>query len=95
MDAAVKNTVAGIAADCGGAYACATCHVMVDPSRLSMLTPPLEREQSMLECAEEIKENSRLSCQILVTEALDGLSSSACLRGIFRDGFNRTLLSLS
>ena len=73
MEAAVKNMVPGIDADCGGACACATCHVYVDPAWLDKIGPKESMEESMLDFASEPKENSRLSCQITVTDALDGL----------------------
>ena len=73
MEGAVKNEVPGIDADCGGACACATCHVYVDSAWQDKLPPREEMEASMLDFALELKENSRLSCQIKVTEALDGL----------------------
>ena len=73
MEAAVKNMVPGIDADCGGACACATCHVYVDDSWREQTGKPESMEESMLDFAYEPKENSRLSCQIKVTAALDGL----------------------
>ncbi|NWH07091.1 MAG: 2Fe-2S iron-sulfur cluster binding domain-containing protein [Alphaproteobacteria bacterium] len=73
MEGAVKNLVPGIDADCGGACACATCHVYVGEEWLSKLEPKSDMEQTMLDFASEVKENSRLSCQIKVSEALDGL----------------------
>ncbi len=73
MEAAVKNMVPGIDADCGGACACATCHVYVDPTWLEKVGKPEAMEESMLDFAAEPKENSRLSCQIKVSDALDGL----------------------
>jgi 2Fe-2S ferredoxin len=73
MEGAVKNRIPGIDADCGGACACATCHVYVDPSWFDKLPPREEMEQSMLDFAQEVKANSRLSCQLQVTEAMDGL----------------------
>ena len=73
MEGAVKNRVPGIDADCGGACACATCHVYVDPAWEDNLPPREEMEQSMLDFALEVKNNSRLSCQLRVTPALDGL----------------------
>jgi ferredoxin, 2Fe-2S len=73
MEAAVKNAVPGIDADCGGACACATCHVYVDPAFLSKLEPQQEMEKSMLDFAENVKDNSRLSGQIRISAALDGL----------------------
>jgi 2Fe-2S ferredoxin len=73
METAVKNMVPGIDADCGGACACATCHVYVDAGWLEKVGKPQAMEESMLDFAYEPKENSRLSCQITVTDALDGL----------------------
>lgn len=73
METAVKNMVPGIDADCGGACACATCHVYVDAAWLEKVGKPEAMEESMLDFAHEPKENSRLSCQITVTRDLDGL----------------------
>ena len=73
MEVAVNNSVPGIDADCGGACACATCHVYVDPAFLAQAGEQQEMEKSMLDFAENLKPNSRLSCQIKVTDALDGL----------------------
>jgi 2Fe-2S ferredoxin len=73
MEAAVKNMVPGIDADCGGACACATCHVYVDDAWREKTSKPESMEESMLDFAYEPKETSRLSCQIKVSAALDGL----------------------
>ena len=73
MEVAVNNSVPGIDADCGGACACATCHVYVDPAFLAQAGEQQEMEKSMLDFAENVRPNSRLSCQIKVTDALDGL----------------------
>jgi len=73
MEGAVKNLIPGIDADCGGACACATCHVYVDPEWLDKLPPKQDMEETMLDFAQDLKPNSRLSCQIKVTPALDGL----------------------
>lgn len=73
MEGAVKNNIPGIDADCGGACACATCHVYVDPEWLDKTGKPAAMEESMLDFAEAVQENSRLSCQIKVTDELDGL----------------------
>ena len=73
MEGAIKNRIPGIDADCGGACACATCHVYVDPEWFKKLPPREEMEQSMLDFAQEVRETSRLSCQIKVSEALEGL----------------------
>jgi 2Fe-2S ferredoxin len=73
MEAARQNNVSGVIARCGGACACATCHVYVDGAWLSRLEPPEEMEQGMLESAWEPRANSRLSCQVQVSAALDGM----------------------
>jgi len=73
MEGAVKHNVPGIDADCGGACACATCHVYVDAAWTDKVGSPSAMEESMLDFAENVEPNSRLSCQIKVTEALDGL----------------------
>jgi ferredoxin, 2Fe-2S len=73
MEAAISQGVQGILALCGGACACGTCHVYVDAAWHEKLAPREEMEDGMLECAWEPGENSRLSCQIHVTAALDGL----------------------
>lgn len=73
MEGAVKNNVPGIDADCGGACACATCHVYVDEAWMEKVGKPSAMEESMLDFAESVRPNSRLSCQIKVTDALDGL----------------------
>ncbi|TDI66541.1 MAG: 2Fe-2S iron-sulfur cluster binding domain-containing protein [Alphaproteobacteria bacterium] len=73
MEGAVKNMISGIDADCGGACACATCHVYVDPDWIGKTGDVSEMETSMLDFAEEVKQNSRLSCQIQVSDDLDGL----------------------
>lgn len=73
MEGAVRNNVPGIDADCGGACACATCHVYVDDAWREATGKQSAMEESMLDFAEEVEPNSRLSCQIRVTEALDGL----------------------
>ncbi|MCR5879600.1 2Fe-2S iron-sulfur cluster-binding protein [Phenylobacterium sp. J367] len=73
MEAAVRNNVPGIEADCGGACACATCHVYVEPEWAERTGQASAMEASMLEFASAVAETSRLSCQIRVTDALDGL----------------------
>jgi 2Fe-2S ferredoxin len=73
MEGAIKNMIPGIDADCGGACACATCHVYVDLAWTAVVGGPSEMEQTMLDFAEGVEDNSRLSCQITVTDALDGL----------------------
>jgi ferredoxin, 2Fe-2S len=75
MRGAVDHNIPGIDADCGGECACATCHVFVDAAWLAVtgLPAPASQEASMLSFAAEKRDNSRLSCQIEVTAALDGL----------------------
>ena len=74
MENAIKNGIDGIVAECGGACMCATCHVYVDEPFLAKLEPMDETEAEMLNAtAAERRPNSRLSCQIKVTEDLDGL----------------------
>lgn len=73
MEGAVNNNIEGIVAECGGACACATCHSYVDPEWLSRLPEMDDMEDSMLDAAYERNENSRLTCQIEVSDALDGL----------------------
>ena len=73
MEGAVKNNIPGIDADCGGACACATCHVYVDEAWKDKTGSQSAMEESMLDFAENVEPNSRLSCQIKVTDALDGL----------------------
>ncbi|MBV1695608.1 MAG: 2Fe-2S iron-sulfur cluster binding domain-containing protein [Hyphomicrobiales bacterium] len=73
MEAAKKNSVVGIEAECGGACACATCHVYVDAAWREKVGKPSEMEEDMLDFAFDVREESRLSCQIKVTAALDGL----------------------
>ena len=73
MEGAIKNQIPGIDADCGGACACATCHVYVDNKWIEKLSPKDDSEEDMLDFAFEVKSNSRLSCQITVSDELDGL----------------------
>ena len=73
MEGAIKNNIPGIDADCGGACACATCHVYVKEEWLEKTGEPSAMEESMLDFAEEVQPNSRLSCQIRISDALDGL----------------------
>jgi 2Fe-2S ferredoxin len=73
MRGAVDNGVPGIDADCGGECACATCHVFVEEPWLEKTGEPSEQEASMLSFAATAQPNSRLSCQILMSAALDGL----------------------
>lgn len=73
METALKNDIGGIVAECGGGCTCATCLVHVDQKWFPVVGPPSEEENQMLDTAFEVTETSRLSCQIKVTEALDGL----------------------
>ena len=73
MEGAVRERVPGIDADCGGACACATCHVYVEGEWLAKLPAKSEMEETMLDFADAPKSNSRLSCQLRMTSELDGL----------------------
>lgn len=73
METAIRNDVPGIDADCGGACSCATCHVYVDDAWTAAVGSPQPMEEDMLDFAYDVRPNSRLSCQIKVTPALDGL----------------------
>ena len=74
METAKKHLVEGIEAECGGACACATCHVFVDEAWFEKTGGPSDMEEDMLDFAFDVRENSRLSCQIKITDALDGLT---------------------
>lgn len=74
MNAAIDNLVPGIDADCGGECSCATCHVMVRDAWTAKVGKPNDREESMLDLNPERQDNSRLSCQVPVTDELDGLT---------------------
>ena len=73
MEGAVKNLIPGIDADCGGACACATCHVYVDEAWQEKVGGPSPMEEDMLDFGFVVRPNSRLSCQIKVSDELDGL----------------------
>ncbi len=73
METAVDNGVVGVVADCGGACSCATCHVYIDPNWYVQLPEPGEFEQELLEFAIDLQDNSRLSCQVEITEEMDGM----------------------
>jgi len=73
MEAAIDNDVNGIVAECGGACSCATCHVYVDPQWVQKLPAPDAQEDGMLDCVLDRRGNSRLSCQIVLSDKLDGL----------------------
>jgi 2Fe-2S ferredoxin len=74
MQAALNGSVKGIIGDCGGSLACATCHVHVVSEWLDRLEPPSPQERQLIEMAIDPDETSRLSCQIKLTDALDGLT---------------------
>ena len=73
METAIRNNVPGIEAECGGACACATCHGYVDEGWREKVGEPSPMEEDMLDFGYDVRENSRLSCQIKVTDELDGL----------------------
>ena len=73
MEGAVQNNIPGIDADCGGGMACATCHVYVRDEWFNKLPKAEDAEQDMIDMAFEPKKNSRLSCQLIVSDELEGL----------------------
>ena len=73
MEGAVQNDIPGIDADCGGGMACATCHVYVKEEWFNKIDKPEDGEVDMIDMAFEPKKNSRLSCQLIVNDELDGL----------------------
>ena len=73
MEGAIQNDISGIDADCGGGMSCATCHVYVNEEWLDKLPQKEDGEEDMLDMAFEPKKNSRLSCQLIVSDELDGL----------------------
>ena len=73
MEGAIQNDIPGIDADCGGSMACATCHVYVDEKWYDKLPKAEEAEIDMIDMAYEPKKNSRLSCQIIASDDIDGL----------------------
>ena len=73
MEAAIRNGIPGIEAECGGACACATCHVYVEPEWVAKVGARNPMEEDMLDFAFDVRDNSRLSCQIKVSDVLDGL----------------------
>ena len=73
MEGAIQNDIPGIDADCGGSMACATCHVYVEENWLTKLPKAEDGEQDMIDMAFEPKKNSRLSCQLIVSDELDGM----------------------
>jgi len=73
METAIKHNVPGIVAECGGACSCATCHVYVDAAWREVTGEPSQMEEDMLDFAFEMRPESRLSCQLRITDAFDGL----------------------
>ena len=73
MEGAIQNEIPGIDADCGGSMACATCHVYVEEKWFNKLPKAEDAEVDMIDMAFEPKKNSRLSCQIIVGDELEGL----------------------
>jgi 2Fe-2S ferredoxin len=73
METAIRNGVPGIEAECGGACACSTCHVYVDEAWQEKVGEPSPMEEDMLDFAYDVKPNSRLSCQMKVSDDLNGL----------------------
>ena len=73
MEVAVHNMIDGIIAECGGSCSCATCHCYIDSAWLDKVEPAAEYESSMLECVAHSEPNSRLSCQVELTQDLDGI----------------------
>ena len=73
MEGAIQNDIPGIDADCGGSMACATCHVYVEEKWLDKIPKAEEAEVDMIDMAFEPKKNSRLSCQLIVSDELNGL----------------------
>ena len=74
MEGAIQNDISGIDADCGGSMACATCHVYIEEKWLDKIPNAEEAEIDMIDMAYEPKKNSRLSCQLIVSDELDGLT---------------------
>ena len=74
MEGAIQHDVPGIDADCGGSMACATCHVYVEEKWLSKLIKAEDAEVDMIDMAYEPKKNSRLSCQLVISDELDGMT---------------------
>ena len=74
MEGAIQNDIPGIDADCGGAMACSTCHVYVEENWFNKIPKAEDAEVDMIDMAYEPKKNSRLSCQLIVSDDLDGLT---------------------
>lgn len=73
MQGAVDNMIDGIVAECGGSCSCATCHCYIDESWVDKVEAASDMERDLLDCVTEPKDNSRLSCQINISDALNGL----------------------
>jgi 2Fe-2S ferredoxin len=73
MDGSVRNNLPGIVAECGGSCACATCHVYVDDASAAQFDEATAEELELLEFAEDVGSGSRLSCQLVVTDACEGV----------------------
>jgi 2Fe-2S ferredoxin len=73
MDGSVRNNLAGIVAECGGSCSCATCHVYVDDASQAWFDDASDEERELLEFAEGARPNSRLSCQLIITDGCDGV----------------------
>lgn len=73
MEMAIKNDIPGIVAECGGACACATCHVYIDEAWLDVVGKPSDMEEDMLDFAIDTRQASRLSCQLKISDDYDGL----------------------
>ena len=74
MEGAIQNDIPGIDADCGGSMACATCHVYVEEKWFNKISKPEDAEIDMIDMAYEPKKNSRLSCQLIISDELNGLT---------------------
>ena len=76
MEGAIQHDIPGIDADCGGSMACATCHVYVEEKWFNKIPKAEDAEVDMIDMAHEPKKNSRLSCQLIISDELDGLTVS-------------------
>jgi 2Fe-2S ferredoxin len=74
MQGAMDNMIDGIVAECGGGCSCATCHVYIDDAWMDKVGPAIDMEKEMLEAGTNMRPNSRLSCQVEVTDDLDGMT---------------------
>jgi 2Fe-2S ferredoxin len=74
MRNALSHNIPGLDAECGGNLSCSTCHGFIDPQFYDQLPPPSENEKVMIECTVEPSDNSRLTCQVLVTPELEGMT---------------------